>query len=122
MYNTFAELAGQQQTAPDGISILPELLGKPQNKTHPYLYFEYPEKRGQVALRIEDWKGVKIDMKTNVDAKWELYNLETDPNEEFNLALEHPEVVAKMDSLHKIAHRHPHIREWEFIDPKFKKN
>ena len=122
MYNTFAELAGQQQTAPDGISILPELLGKPQNKTHPYLYFEYPEKRGQVALRIEDWKGVKIDMKTNVDAKWELYNFETDPNEEFNLALEHPEVVAKMDSLHKIAHRHPHIREWEFIDPKFKKN
>ena len=34
---------------------------------------------------------------------------------------EHPEIVNKIDSLHKTAHRHPHIREWEFVDPKFKK-
>jgi len=121
MFNTFAELAGQDQSAPDGISILPELLGESQNETHDYIYFEYPEKRGQIALRIEDWKGVKVEMKTNLDSKWELYNLKTDRNEVFNVAAEHPEIVNKIDSLHKTAHRHPHIREWEFVDPKFKK-
>ena len=72
-------------------------------------------------MRIEDWKGVKVEMKTNLDSKWELYNLKTDRNEVFNVAAEHPEIVNKIDSLHKTAHRHPHIREWEFVDPKFKK-
>jgi arylsulfatase A-like enzyme len=120
MFNTFAELCEQEQSSPDGISILPELLGKLQKKTHEYIYFEYPEKRGQIALRIEEWKGVKIDIKTNPDAKWELYNLETDPKERLDVASQHPKIVSRMDSLHKIAHRHPHIREWEFVDPKFK--
>ena len=45
---TLAELTGQ--TIPvktDGISFLPELLGKSsQQKKHDYLYFEYPEKGG----------------------------------------------------------------------------
>ena len=121
MYNTFAELSGQKPTSPDGISLLPELLGKEGQKNHPYLYFEYPEKRGQIAVRMGDWKGVKIDMKTNPIAAWELYNLKNDPRETENLAARQPEVIQKIDSLQRLAHRHPHIRDWEFIDPKFKK-
>ena len=121
MYNTFAELSGQEPTSPDGISLLPELLGKEGQKNHPYLYFEYPEKRGQIAVRMGDWKGVKIDMKTNPIAAWELYNLKNDPRETENLAARQPEVIQKIDSLQRLAHRHPHIRDWEFIDPKFKK-
>jgi len=50
-----------------------------------------------------------------------LYNLNNDPKEEENLAEQHPELIKKIDSLQRLAHRHPHIREWEFIDPKFKK-
>jgi hypothetical protein len=38
-----------------------------------------------------------------------------------NLASQYPEKIQQLDSLQKLAHRHPHIREWEFIDPKFKK-
>ncbi|NCV19116.1 MAG: N-acetylgalactosamine-6-sulfatase, partial [Rhodobacterales bacterium] len=49
MYNTFAELAHQEQSSLDGISLVNELLGIPQKQQHEYLYFEYPEKRGQVA-------------------------------------------------------------------------
>ena len=121
MYNTFAELVGEKPSSPDGISILPELLGKTQRDQHDFIYFEYPEKRGQIALRRGDWKGVKIDMKTNPNAKWELYNLKNDPTESTNLASQYPEKVQQLDSLQKLAHRHPHIREWEFIDPKYKK-
>jgi arylsulfatase A len=121
MYNTFAELAHQEQSSPDGISLVNELLGIPQKQQHEYLYFEYPEKRGQVALRWGDWKGVKVEMKTTTNAPWELYNLKTDPQEKYNLAAKHPEIIHTMDSLQRRAHRHPHIREWEFIDPKFKK-
>ncbi|MDA8948075.1 arylsulfatase [Flavobacteriaceae bacterium] len=121
MYNTFAALSGQSQSAPDGISILPEMLGKEGQQEHDYIYFEYPEKRGQIALRMGDWKGVKVEMKINPNATWELYNLKKDPQERENLALQYPEIVLQIDSLQRIAHRHPHIREWEFIDPKFKK-
>ena len=120
MYNTFAALSGQEQTSPDGISLLPELLGKDGQEQHEFIYFEYPEKRGQIALRIGDWKGVKINMKTNSNASWELYDLKNDPSEKNNIASQNPDIVKTIDSLQRIAHRHPHIREWEFIDPKFK--
>lgn len=121
MYNTFAELVGQPPSSPDGISILPELLGETQLEQHDFIYFEYPEKRGQIALRMGDWKGVKINMKTTPNAKWELYDLKNDPSESTDLASKYPEKIQQLDSLQKLAHRHPHIREWEFIDPKFKK-
>lgn len=121
MYNTFAELNEQSQRSPDGISILPELLGEKNQQQHDYIYFEYPEKRGQIALRMGDWKGVKTEMKIHPNTPWELYNLKEDPQEQNNLATQFPEIIAQIDSLQRIAHRHPHIREWEFIDPKFKK-
>ena len=49
------------------------------------------------------------------------YNLKEDPKEQNNLAAQHPEIVGQIDSIQRIAHRHPHIREWEFIDPKYKR-
>ena len=72
-------------------------------------------------MHFGKWKGVKIDMKTNPNATWELYNMEEDPNEQKDLAATFPTIVQQMDSLQRLAHRHPHIQEWEFIDPKFKK-
>lgn len=121
MYNTFAELSGQEQSSPDGISLVPELLGKEGQQQHDYLYFEYPEKRGQLALRMGDWKGVKTEMKIHPNTPWELYNLKEDPQEQTDVAAQHPEIVKQIDELQRQAHRHPHIREWEFVDPKFKK-
>ena len=121
MYNTFAELAGQPKSSPDGISLLPTLLNESQQEKHPYLYFEYPEKRGQIAIRMGNWKAVKTELKVNPQSPWQLFNLDEDPSETQDIAALNPEIIAIMDSLQKQAHRHPHIREWEFIDPKFKK-
>lgn len=121
MFNTMAQLAGSKATSPDGVSLVPELLGVGKQQQHDYIYFEYPEKRGQLALRKGNWKAVKVNMKTNPNATWELYNLKSDPYEEQDVAVAHPKIIRQMDSLQQLAHRHPHIRDWEFIDPKFKK-
>jgi arylsulfatase A-like enzyme len=56
---TFAELTGFDMPANDGISILPTLLGKAGQKQHEYLYWEYPDWGGQVAIRFGDWKLVR---------------------------------------------------------------
>ena len=121
MYATFAEIAGAKGMKNDGISILPELLGKDQTETHPYLYFEYPEKRGQIAIRMGNWKGVKRDLKIKDNVAWELYNLKEDRSERHDLAAKFPEKIKRLDAILKEAHRPSHIRDWEIINPKFKR-
>ncbi len=69
-------------------------------------------------MRIGDWKGVKVNMKTDPNVQWELYNLKADPQEQHDLAALHPKIISKIDSIQLLSHRHPHIKEWEFIDPK----
>jgi arylsulfatase A-like enzyme len=82
------------------------------------MYFEYPEKTGQVAVMIGDWKGVKSDIKKNKQAPWEIYNLKSDPQETTNVAAQYPALVAQMEKIIKDNHRHPHVSDWEFIDGK----
>ncbi len=117
---TLAELTRTQPPANDGLSFLPELLGKPQS-AHPYLYFEFPEKSGQVAIRMGKWKGVRSDLKNNPAAPWDLFDLEKDPAETSNIASQHPEIIRRFTEIQQKEHVCPHIRSWEFIDPKVKK-
>lgn len=96
---------------------MPELTGKPQNqKKHEYLYFEFSEKTGQVAVRLGDWKGVKSNMKKNKNAPWEIYNLKTDEKESVDVAAQHPELVKKFEEIVKKEHRPAPVNEWEFIN------
>lgn len=114
---TIADLTKQKIGNTDGISFLPELLGEPQQqKKHDYLYFEFPEKGGQVAIRMGDWKGIKTNMKKNKNAKWQLYNLKNDISESNNIASKYPAVIAKFDDIVKQEHTHSHIKQWEFVD------
>ncbi|MDH4057332.1 MAG: arylsulfatase [Cyclobacteriaceae bacterium] len=118
---TLAELTNQKFQNTDGISFLPELLGNSdKQKVHEFLYFEYPEKGGQVAIRMGDWKGVRTNVRKEPDAPWHIFNLKTDRNESTNVAKQHPELVKQFDAIQKREHQHAHIRDWEFIDPKFK--
>ena len=119
---TMAELAGQPLTQTDGVSFLAELVGnKKAQPPHAYLYFEYPENGGQVAIRLGDWKGVRTGVKTNKNARWQLYNLRTDRAETTDVALQHPEIIRQLEAILKKEHQHAHIQEWEFLDPKFEK-
>ncbi|MCX2481479.1 arylsulfatase [Pedobacter sp. MC2016-15] len=119
MMSTFADLIGVKAPANDGLSLLPTLTGKSGQQQHEYIYFEFPEKGGQVAIRFGNWKGVKSNMKTDSAATWELYDLLKDPSEKKNIASAHPDLILRFDGIVKKEHRQAQIHEWEFIDPKF---
>ncbi|TZF82824.1 arylsulfatase [Pedobacter sp. BS3] len=122
MMATFADLIGIKAPKNDGLSLKPTLLGNSAaQKQHEYLYFEYPEKGGQVAIRLGDWKGVKIHVKKSgyKNTPWMLFNLKEDRGETKNLAAQHPELIKRFDAIVEKEHQPAHIKEWEFINPKF---
>ena len=106
MLPTFAELAG---IAPppgiDGISMVPSLLGTGDQKEHEYLYWEFHEQGGKQAVRWDDWKAVRLNVRANPDnAPVELYNLSDDIGEENNVADNHPEIAERMVEFMREAH------------------
>ena len=98
---TALEMAGLQ--APDnidGISFLPELLGKEQPE-HAYLYWQYAHRKSfKEAIRVERWKAVR----PAIDAPIELYDLETDLSETTNISDRYPSFVNRLDKLMDEAH------------------
>ena len=89
----------------DGISFLPTLKGKTQEK-HKYLYWEFPSYGGQQAIRINKWKGIKKGL-IKGQSKLKLYNLSLDSKELNDVASEHPDIVTKMENMMKEAHNTP---------------
>ncbi len=117
---TLAELVHQKTNATDGISFLPELMGRTKDQQkHPYIYFEYPENGGQLAIRMGNWKGVKLDVKKHPEKKWQLFNLQTDRNETTDVSDKYPDLIKQFELIVKKEHQQAHIQEWEFIQPKF---
>ncbi|MGJ8650237.1 MAG: arylsulfatase [Opitutaceae bacterium] len=100
MVPTFSELAGV--AAPenaDGISILPTLLGVGEQAQHPYLYWEFHERGGRIAVRMGKWKGVRYNVFKQPNRPMELYDLSKDPGEQKNLSRMHPEVVQQIATI-----------------------
>jgi len=117
---TLADIIGVTPPANDGISMLPTMLGKDQlQKKHEYLYFEYPEKGGQIAIRMGNWKGVKTNVRQKANSPWQLYDLSTDIGEQKDVSAQHLDIIKQFTSIAEKEHRCSHIKEWEFIDPKF---
>jgi arylsulfatase A len=93
---TLAALTGAECPKTDGLSILPTLTGKGVQQQHKYLYWEYGN---QIAVRYKNWKGYKKGK-----GKWELYDLNTDIEENNSLAAKNPDIMNKIISLAKEAH------------------
>lgn len=93
---TVAEIA-RAETPPgiDGISVLPLLLGLPQTNRHEYLYWEFHERGSKQAVRLGDWKGLRL----RPGGPIELYDLKSDPGETRNLADEHPDIVKRIEEI-----------------------
>ncbi|UCS92791.1 arylsulfatase [Echinicola marina] len=115
---TLGELTGANVPVySDGISFLPTLLGNDSAQlSHEFLYFEYPEKRGQLAIRMGKWKGVKTDLAKNPENPWQLFDLEADRNEENDVAVAHPEILKQLDEIVANEHASPAFANWKFVD------
>jgi arylsulfatase A-like enzyme len=93
---TAAELSGASvPTGIDGISVVPTLLGKSSQTQHEYLYWEFHENGFKQAIRMGNWKAVRL----GVNRPMELYDLAQDPSETINVAPSHHEVVQRIDAL-----------------------
>jgi arylsulfatase A-like enzyme len=96
---TLAEVAGARAPAGlDGISMARALRGEaqPVDRT---LYWEFHERGFQQAVRMGRWKAVRM----KVGAPLELYDLQTDPNEQRDVAAANVDVVAKIEAHLKTA-------------------
>lgn len=102
---TAAELAGAPAPEKtDGISMVPTLLGQPgRQKEHEYLYWEFHERGGKQAVRMGDFKAVRLNVHKDPNGPIELYNLADDIGERHNIASEHPDVIARIEPIFKTA-------------------
>ncbi|RPG59797.1 MAG: arylsulfatase [Flavobacteriales bacterium TMED235] len=114
-FPTAMEIAGIKKNMDeiDGISFLPTLFGKEQ-KNHEYLYWEFLERGGRQAVRMDEWKAVRMNMTKNADAPIELYRLTNDIGEQNDLAQEYPQIIEKMDKIMSQAHKYSEIFSFNY--------
>lgn len=97
----------------DGISMLPTIVGKPQNQQpHDYLYWEFFERGGKRAVRFGDWKAVQLNLQKNPNGPIELYNLAEDIGETNNVAAKNPQHIATAKKMFAESHTPSEI--WQF--------
>jgi arylsulfatase A-like enzyme len=112
---TLADVAGTKSAKDsDGISYLPTLLGKKQQRKHDYMFWDFAGYGGQLAVRQGPWKAVKKDLKKKPNAPLELYNLESDLAESKDLAAEKPEIAKRMQQIMLEARTVPEIKQFRF--------
>ncbi len=116
MMPTFCELAGVKNYVKkytnkkkkidyfDGISIVPTLMGKNNQKEHEFLYWEFNE-TNQIAVRMGDWKLVVKKGEPH------LYNLASDIHEDNDISAQHPDIVKRMKKIIYSQHTpNPHFK------------
>jgi len=108
MFPTLLELAGiENKHRTDGISMAPTLLGRKGQREHDYLYWEFRERGGRIAVLKEDWKGIRLNSQKNPDGPLEIYHLKKDIGEETNLALGQKKLSEEFEAVMKREHTEP---------------
>ncbi len=95
---TLARVAGCTEGLPanlDGCDVLDSLLGSPNKKARPPIYWRTPNAS---AVRVKDWKLI-----VGKAGSSELYNLAKDPNEKHDLTKKE---LARVESLTKVIHNY----------------
>ena len=102
---TFCDIAGiDTPVYTDGISFLPTLKQEGIQNKHHYLFWEFYEQGGKQAVRMDQWKGVRLNIKNQPDNPIELYNLTEDPEERNDISANYPEVVETIKGIMQKAH------------------
>ncbi len=88
----------------DGISFLPTLKGDHDSQVqHEYLYWEFHERGGRVAIRKGNWKAVRYGVLENRDAPIQLFDLSADLGETNDISEFYPQVIEEMKQIFKNA-------------------
>ncbi len=99
---TIADIAGITTDKDiDGLSFYSTLIGQDNQEKHNYLYWEFPSYGGQVAVRMGKWKALGKGLLKNPDNPLDLYDLENDIAEQYNVADENPEVIKQINEIIK---------------------
>ncbi|MFV2066235.1 MAG: arylsulfatase [Pirellulales bacterium] len=132
---TACELARTDPPAEiDGISYLPALLGRAEQRKHETLYWEFYEQGGKQAVRWGDWKGIRLGVAQlrrqkedasvgqnrasesggprDASGELQLFDLATDPGETNDIAPRHPDVVRRIERM--MAEAHTPSPAWHF--------
>ncbi|NPA35923.1 MAG: arylsulfatase [Chlorobi bacterium] len=111
---TLCDIAGIDKPEDiDGISFLPVLEAKRQ-KEHGYLYWEFPEYGGQLAVRMGKWKAVCRNVRRRNNFTFELYDLQKDISESKDVSAEYPEIIEKIKEIVKKEHVQSQNPHWKF--------
>ena len=97
----------------DGISIKPTLLGNFQKVTHEYLYWEFPAYKGQQAVRMGKWKGIRKNIFEG-NMSIELYDISIDKQEQNDVAMVYPKIVEKISQIMIQSHSPSPIMRFKF--------
>ncbi|MGH2623018.1 MAG: arylsulfatase, partial [Sphingobacterium sp.] len=95
-------IGSKKEENTDGLSLLPTLVKKGKQKQHQYLYWEFHEDGGKQALRYQNFKLIKFQVKDPSKTYYELYNLQSDPGEIH--PIENPTLQLKMQRMIDKAH------------------
>ena len=89
----------------DGISFRSTLEGNVRGqKQHEYLYWEFHSQGAKQAVRMGEWKGVRLNVRKKPDGPVEVYHLPTDLGETNDVAKAHPEIARKLVEIMRDAH------------------
>ncbi len=115
---TIAEIIGAKTPGDiDGISFLPTLLGRGDQEQHDSLYWEYHARKGMQAVRMGDWKALRLNRRDNPNGPVELYNLAVDLGETKDVSAKNPQVVRKIVEVMNARQPSP-IERWNFTSVK----
>ena len=95
---TFSDLAGvEPPVGNDGTSLVPALLGDTAfAPPREYLYWEFRGRRGQQAIRMGPWKGLREGLRDEQPGALQLYYLPLDLGEQVDVAALHPDLAAQL--------------------------
>jgi len=79
----------------DGLSLAPTWLDSGPQPEHDYLYWEFPARGGQQAVRQRDLKAIRTNIARG-ERRWQLYDLAADPQEQHDLAAQRPDDVKRL--------------------------
>jgi len=115
---TLCEIAGAKTPKDiDGISFLPTLTGKGEQKTHDFLYWEFPGYGGQQAVRMGEWKAIRQNMHKG-NTTLQLFNLAKDVGETTDVAAANPAIVERMLAIMREQHTPSQLFPFKAINGK----